>query len=299
MDSKRFRARRHSRRALLVVAALTAVVSLCAGAARPSTPPEDSVQSIGSFREASAVAADAGGAIYVTDRGTHEVLKFSSAGTLLLRAGIYGWGSDALDRPSDLTINNGLDLYVADFGNRRVRRYDRNLTPVEDLSLADEHGARPLSVTQTREGDLFVLDAENRTIIRITAGGVRTSFGGVGTGAGMLRAPVRLRAKGNSQIVVQDDSSLAMFDVYGNFLRRLPLPPAVRTFTLDGDTICLLTDSVVAALRPDGSLRPLVLLPESAIAPAPAADLLVREGRVMILLRQKLLVLPVVDPLAR
>ena len=96
-------------------------------------PQNDSSGTIGSFTNAVAFSIDPSGAIFVLDAGTHELLKFSQDGELLQSTGGYGWSEVTFDQPSDVVAPNGLDIYVADYGNHRVLRFDRHCTLVSVL----------------------------------------------------------------------------------------------------------------------------------------------------------------------
>ncbi len=276
-----------------------AAVLICGDCPVYASSPGDSVQEFGRFRDASAFAVDAQGAIFVLDRAANQLIKFSSEGEFLARTGSYGWGSDGFDRPEDLTINNGLDVYVADYGNNRIRRFDRNLTPIDDVSLGDltPAGGRPVSVTQSREGDLFVIDGENKQIFKLTgATGVERTFGGIGNGLGNLREPRRIRILGGSTVVVQDDSSLVFFDVYGNYLRRLPLQPfrTFRLFTVAGDSLYVVDGSSLVEIERSGELRTVTDLPMPPGGQEEAAlkDVVVLPDRVLLLFRDHALIVP-------
>jgi len=76
------------------------------------------------------MAADAVGNIYVSDRGTHQIVEFSAAGTVSVFAGLgtSGFGGDggpaaqaSLNTPSGLAIDSTGTLYIADTGNQRIR----------------------------------------------------------------------------------------------------------------------------------------------------------------------------------
>ena len=61
----------------------------------------------------------------------HQVFKFSPTGELLMtlgRAGVAGNGPDTFDRPTDVAVNAGGDIFVTDGHgpNNRVVKFDRN-----------------------------------------------------------------------------------------------------------------------------------------------------------------------------
>jgi hypothetical protein len=191
----------------------------------------------GEFRDARTLAYGPDGFLYVIDAATNEVLKLDSAGKILARAGGYGWSDAALDRPSDISVPNGIDVYLADYGNHRIIRLDRNLSFVSELRLNDADGRRlfgyPKSVACSGEGILYIVDGENQRIVSITAANQADRiFGDVRSGEGRLVAPVKVRVGPDRTVYVLDGSRIVCFDAYGNFLRAIPLKPEIRPVSL-------------------------------------------------------------------
>src|ERR1035438_7172542 len=79
---------------------------------------------------------DAGGNIYITDRGNSLIRRVDSAGTISTYAGtisagagVAGFSGDGgpavlakLFQPFQLALDTTDDLYIADWGNSRVRK---------------------------------------------------------------------------------------------------------------------------------------------------------------------------------
>jgi len=131
-----------------------------------------------------------------------------------------------LDRPHDIIALNGLDIYVADFGNHRILRLDRNLNfiasiPAElNLDKQNRLFGYPLSVSLSSFGKLFVLDGENIRLLQVSSfGKVERSIGGNEAGLGKLKNPQKIRLNGSNYIFVKDLNKIIAFDVFGNYLR--------------------------------------------------------------------------------
>jgi uncharacterized protein (TIGR03437 family) len=120
----------------------------------------------------SGVAADAGGNLYIADRDNHRIRKVSPAGVITTAAGT-GQPGDAgdgqaaaqasLNRPSAVSVDAAGNVYIADTGNRRVRR----ITPqgqIATVALA----ASPEYAVADASGVLYVADAGR--ILRVSAG---------------------------------------------------------------------------------------------------------------------------------
>src|SRR5437867_9667221 len=106
------------------------------------------------------------GNIYIlsADRNTLKVL--SKDRTLKREIGGSGWENDQFDRPTGVWARNGIDVFVADYGNHRIQRFDRNLNYVSTLYTRDnpnpeERFGYPTDVAVSRLGDLFICDTEN------------------------------------------------------------------------------------------------------------------------------------------
>jgi len=154
------------------------------------------------------IAIDVAGNIYVAEEG-HRIEKIISTGEVIAIAGdkmipgfANGLGTTALFKnPYDIAIDISGNLYVADYGNNRIRK----ITPECEVStfagngnygLVD--GAReiaqfnfPMGVTIDAAGNLYVTDYGNHCIRKITPEGVVSTFAGNGfqgftNGAGTL-----------------------------------------------------------------------------------------------------------------
>jgi hypothetical protein len=164
------------------------------------------------------------GTLYVLDRGTNEIITFKDT-QAIARLGGYGWDKDGLDSPSDITTPNGLDIYVADYGNHRIVRFNRSLVP---LSQIPESGAEqsldrqigyPRSVASSRFGKLFIVDGENNRIVKLGANNsIERTIGGIDAGKGRLMKPIKVRVSNDDRIVVQDQQHLIVYDIFGNYL---------------------------------------------------------------------------------
>lgn len=243
---------RMSRAALLIACACLSLAAFKTDGLQPAR-----------FRKAVALAVDPAGTLYVLDAGSDELLKISGNGAIAARTGGYGWSPQTFDAPSDLSAPNGLDVYVADYGNHRIQRFDRNLNFVSSFDavppeVGDRRFGYPKSVAVSDAGALFIVDGENRQILKLTsANDVERTFGGIGSGGGRLENPSRIRIDRTEQVYVQDGSSLIVYDVYGNYLRSMGdgLFKDLRTFTVVGGTLFVLDSATVRAFDENGSPR--------------------------------------------
>ena len=215
----------------------------------------------GDFVDARCIAVDPNGNIYVVDGGTHEVLKLAGNDGKMARVGGYGWEELAFDRPSDIVAPNGLDIYVADYGNHRIQRFDRNLNfvaryPSIEAATQTPPVLYPRSVGVSRFGAVFVVDADNNQIAKLTSKGVEQTLGGPGSGSRRLKKPIRVRVSQDDHVYVQDGNVLMVYDTFGNFIRTysFPAPLQIVSFALDGKRIFILDSCNVSRAMDDGTL---------------------------------------------
>lgn len=180
----------------------------------------------GQFQSPTGISIDSNGNIYISDTGNNRIQKFDSRGNLLKFIGGFGWESEQFQRPVGLCAENALDVFVADYENNRIERYDKDLNWITSYrnneTLEDNlQFAFPLSVSISIHGDLFIVDGENKRVLKLnTLREPEISFGDFDWGLGSLSAPVHICISKNDKIYVsdQDAGSIFVFDYYGNYL---------------------------------------------------------------------------------
>lgn len=180
----------------------------------------------GLFSTPTGISTDASGNIYVADTGNNRIQKFDSRGRLLKFIGGFGWESEQFQRPADICAENALDVFVADYDNHRIERYDKDLNWISsyrnDENLEDKlQFAFPLSVAISIHGDLFIVSAENKNVVKLnTLREPEISFGDYAWGEGTLAEPAGIAVSKSDRIYVADGRAGAVFvyDYYGNFL---------------------------------------------------------------------------------
>lgn len=168
-----------------------------------------------------ALAADARGNVYVAEREAGRVLRVAPDGTVFPVAGggVPGYGGDGgpavsaqLREPSGLAADAAGNLYIADAGNRRVRRVapDGGIDTVAALP-------RPEGIAVDASGHVYVSDRETHRIHRIAPDGQFTALAGTGTAgfsgdggpaaAAQLREPGALAPDGRGGLYVADQGN--------------------------------------------------------------------------------------------
>ncbi|TKJ41231.1 hypothetical protein CEE37_06080 [candidate division LCP-89 bacterium B3_LCP] len=146
-------------------------------------------------------------------------------GGALRHIGGPGSGNDQFSDPSDICAYSGLDIFIADSGNDRIVRLDRNLNYLAqfhtlDRTQSDLTFERPQSVLLGRRGDLFIADGSNDRILKIDPSGQPIfSFGYYGGGVGPISEPKRIEPAPDGSLHVLDICGrVTHFDEYGGYL---------------------------------------------------------------------------------
>ena len=226
----------------------------------------DSAAGVVSFANATAFTVDPRGNRYVLDAIQNIVVKFNPSGAPVRSVGGYGWSDLTFDQPRDINAPNGLDVYIADYGNHRIVRYDHNLNFVSIIppGSAPEGNDLPFryprSVAVSRLGALYIIDGDNARIVKYSnENTIDQSFGNTGIGDARLRAPVRVRVTADDRLYVQDGSLLKVFDAFGSFIAALGeglfRPP--MTFTISQSNVYIADSSriyIMDGVRPIDTL---------------------------------------------
>jgi sugar lactone lactonase YvrE len=214
----------------------------------------------------SAIDVDVNGVITVVDRIACTLRQYSPDGSVLRTMGGAGWGNDQFDQPSGVWARNGIDVFVADYGNHRIQRFDKNLAFISSLFTRNDDKAEsrfgyPSSLAVSRLGDLYVCDTENTRIVKFgSASAQAVSFGGYTAGAGRLEHPSVVVCGPSDMVFVLDGGSVKMFDAFGNYTGVLPLPEHQTILALAADDAGVaVLDSARLSLF-DAALRPLPVI---------------------------------------
>jgi len=181
--------------------------------------------SIGSFQQATRIVLGAQGTIYILDADENKVLLFSNLQDAPKTIGGFGWSSSSFDKPTGIATD-GVNIYVSDFGNHRIQRFDRDLNYISSLSTKDTSDVisrfgYPLDVALSEFGDLYILDGENIRVMKFnTQDSFERAFGDINAGKGKLQHPTRLITI-NSRVFVGDKNKILVYDYFGNYLGNI------------------------------------------------------------------------------
>ncbi|NMN37566.1 DUF6443 domain-containing protein [Pedobacter sp. SG918] len=150
------------------------------------------------FQHPSALVVDSYGYVYVSDQQNHRIRKISPSGTVTTLAGsgsagfADGTGTGAsFSSPIGLALDASGNLYVADYGNHRIRKIDLFggvSTYAGTGSAGLSNGAalsssfrNPMGLSFDAAGNLYVADRLNHSIRKIASSGTVTTLAGNGS----------------------------------------------------------------------------------------------------------------------
>ena len=224
------------------------VVTTLAGSAGNSGS-TDGTGTAARFTDPADVTVDGAGNVYVSDTNDFTIRKITPAGTVTTLAGQAGARGSTdgtasaarFNHPTGIAVDGAGNVYVADTDNETIRKITAAgvVTTVAGQAgrtgSADGTGtaaqfASPSDVNVDTAGNLYVADADNNTIRRITPAGVVTTFAGVagasgstdGTGAGA-------RFSSPEGVTVDSAGNLYVADTNNQTIRKITPAGAVTT----------------------------------------------------------------------
>lgn len=194
------------------------------------------------------VTVDLRGNQYIADNENHTVMKVSRDGILTVVAGngLPGFTGDggpatsaSLSGPSGVAVDPSGVLYIAEIGNRRVRRVgiDGIITTIAGNGEASSSGdggpatraslgGRPFALALDAGGNLYIGDPDAHRIRRVTPTGLITTVAGTGqpgfSGDGSaavfaeLSSPIGVGVDANGNLYIADGGNFRVRKVTAN-----------------------------------------------------------------------------------
>src|ERR1700722_1160195 len=178
------------------------------------------------------VAVDASGNLFIADFENNRIRKVGTNRIITTAAGDgdYGYSGDGgaanvatLWAPSSVAVDSSGNLFIADFGNYRVRKVDADgmMTTVAgngEKGYSGDGGAAInarlggyTSVAVDASGDLFIVDSANERIREVGPNGIISTVAGTGTIGRSGDGGAATDAQLNNPTAVAVDSSGNLF----------------------------------------------------------------------------------------
>ncbi len=203
------------------------------------------------------VAVDGSGNLYIADRANHRIRKVSPSGmiTTVAGTGAVGYSGDGgqatcarLYSPFGVAVDGSGNLYIADFGNCRIRKVN-TLGVITTVAGNGTYGYGgdggpatsavlnyPLDVAVDGSGSLFIADRSNNRIRKVSTAGVITTVAGTGnqgySGDGGQATSARLNFPHN--VAVDGIGNLYISDTQNNRIRKVDMSGAISTIAGTG-----------------------------------------------------------------
>ncbi len=186
-----------------------------------------------------AVAVDAQGSVYIADSNNNRIRKVGLGGTISTLAGTgraSGFSGDGgpatsayLSSPRGVAVDGQRNIYIADYGNNRVRKVSPGGTittfagtgiqgfsgdggPATSAQLYQPHG-----VAVDAQGNVYIAEYRGNRVRKVSPGGTITTLAGTGkagfSGDGgpatsaRLYAPAGVAVDGNRNVYIADQQN--------------------------------------------------------------------------------------------
>ena len=228
------------------VTAATGLVTLVVGSTSPGYSGDGGAATAARLRLPAAIVVAANGDMYIADTGNDAVRKVTAATgitTTYAGTGTTGYTGDGgaatsarLSGPQGLVLAANGDLYIADTGNNVIRRVTAATGVITTFAGTGTAGflgdggvatsARlnaPESVSISASGELYIADAGNNRIRRVSTGGTITTVAGTGTAgsAGDGGLPTAAQLNSPHGIAVSTSGTYYISDRVNNEIRRV------------------------------------------------------------------------------
>ena len=223
------------------ITASTGVISTVAGNGTQAYGGDNSLATLANLTRPSGVAVDGLGNIYIADSKNHRIRKVTATTGIISTVagsetgGFGGYGGDdsaatsaKLKDPQGVAVDGSGNIYIADASNHRIRKVTAStgiITTVAGsgtLGFAGDGNAanlarlnNPIGVTVDGNGNIYIADANNHRIRKVTAstgvistiaGDGTLGFGGDGNAAILanLNTPSGVTVDGSGNIYIAD-----------------------------------------------------------------------------------------------
>ena len=224
----------------------TRQISTIAGIGFPGSVGDNGPATNARLNEPTGICADKSGNIFIAEKQNH-IIRRIDAGTGIITTvagnhnpGFFGDNGPAtlgkLAYPSSVTVDNSGNIFIADYGNSRIRKVNTTTGIITTIAgnnfstLAGNNGPasaaslnRPTVVFMSNHGVLYISDFGNNQIRSINQDGIINAFAGTGgTGYSGDGGPATAARIYGPQGIFVDDSEYVYFaDATNSAIRKI------------------------------------------------------------------------------
>ena len=227
------------------------VVTTVAGTGQEGATGDGGPATSARFASPRGVATDDAGNVYIADSGNHRIRMIGADGTVKTIAGTgdEGYGGDggkalsaSFDSPTAIAVGPDGSVYIADCGNRRIRRLDtagvvttvagngERADPRLDVP-ATESPLRCDDVAVDSMGRVYMPDRFNHRVLMVDLAGVLVAVAGTGDrgalGDGGPATSAEFWFPGG--VAVSDSDALYIADTWNHTVRRVATDGKIAT----------------------------------------------------------------------
>ena len=226
----------------LVRKVVNGVITTVAGTGLPGYTGDNGAATSATLNTPWGLAVDAAGNLYISDSGNSVIRKVSGGViTTIAGTGTASFSGDngaatsaTLNDPGGIALDAAGNLYIADFGNNRVRMVSvgGTITTVAGngaATFAGDSGSAtsaslsgPLDVRVDAAGNLYIADRGNNRI-RMVTGGIISTIAGNGTASfgGDNGPATSAQLNGPSGVALDSAGNLIIADTTNNVIRQV------------------------------------------------------------------------------
>lgn len=203
------------------------------------------------FKFPDAAVTDSDGNIFITDQSNHIIRKITPEGIVSTFAGTGSIGSNdgngataSFYFPAGITVDGDDNLYIADFGNNKVRKItpDGTVSTFAGTGVAGAQEGSALSATfngltgvaMDSQNNLFVADYYNNKIRKIDVLGNVSTFAGSGIAGSNDGTAIEATFNHPATISIDSQDNLFLTDENNNKIRKITPDGITSTYAGTG-----------------------------------------------------------------
>ncbi len=177
----------------------------------------------GQLSEASDLATDASGNVWVADTENSRLEEFNSKGEFVRTVGALGSGNGQFEGPYGVAVDSKGNVWASDTDNNRIEEFNSKGEFIQKFGSQGSGNAQfnvPEGLAVDSKGNLFIADRGNKRIEELNEKGEYVTS--IGTfGEGQLKSPtdVVLDSAGNLFVSDYENSRIVEFSPEGTFIR--------------------------------------------------------------------------------